>query len=66
MVFCHKCGVARYESIENLKSPDEIILSCNDKFSTCSRKLAYISTNFEIKPILETNKLSVFEAEMRR
>jgi len=65
-VFCHKCGATLYESIEELKSPDEIIQSYDGKCPTCGKKLAYIPINFEIKSILETNQLSPFEPEKRR
>jgi DNA-directed RNA polymerase subunit RPC12/RpoP len=65
-VFCHKCGATLYESIENLKTPDEIIQSCEGKCPTCGKKLAYIPITIEIKPFLVTNQLNPFESEKKR
>jgi hypothetical protein len=65
-VFCHKCGATLYEGIEDLKTPDEIIQSCEGKCPTCGKKLAYMPITIEIKPFLVTNQLNPFEPEKKR
>ena len=66
LVICHKCGAILYESIEEVKSPDEIIQSYDGKCPTCDKKLSYIPKNVEVKPADETNQLSPLEPEKKR
>jgi DNA-directed RNA polymerase subunit RPC12/RpoP len=65
-VFCHKCGATLYESIEDLKTSDEIIQSYEGKCPTCGKKLSYMPITIEIKPFLVTNQLNPFEPEKKR
>jgi len=66
LVICHKCGTILYESIDELKAPDEIIQSYDGKCPACGKNLSYIPKNFEVKPVDETNQLSPLEPEKKR
>ena len=66
LVICHKCGTILYESIDELKAPDEIIQSYDGKCPNCGKKLSYIPKNVEVKSVDETNQLSPLEPEKKR
>jgi len=66
LVICHRCGAILYESIDEVKSPDEIIRGYDGKCPTCGKKLSYIPKNFEVKPVDETGQPSPFEPEKKR
>ena len=66
LVICHKCDAILYESIDELKTPDEIIQGYDGKCPNCGKKLSYIPKNFEVKPIDEINRLSLLEPEKKR
>jgi len=65
-IICHKCGAILFESIEEIRSPDEIIQSHDGKCPTCRRKLSYIPINVEVTPVEKTNQLSPPKPEKRR
>ena len=66
LVICNKCGSVLYESIEELRSPDEIIQSYDGKCPTCGRRLSYIPKHFEVKPIDETEQRGLLETEQKK
>jgi len=66
LVVCHKCGATLYESIEELKPPEEIVQSHDGKCPTCGRRLSFVPKNVEVKPGDETNQPSLHEPEKKR